>query len=308
MRLASLRLFRPSTSERCLDSRESAFHLPSRRLHTWLVVGWTHGPRVFRRFRASSHRREILAGWLFVAPALVMYVVFVLQPLALTIQYSFLRWNGIGPATWVGLSNYQIILSDPDLRGTIFNALRLVLIFSFGSVGLGLLIASVLQRVSLGRFGSVTRTVLFLPQIIPLVASGIIWAWLLALRGLVNSVLRGVGMGGFTRAWLGDFDWALPAVGVIGVWVMLGFCTLLLQTGMSKIDRSLYEAARLDGAGWFAELRWIPFRVCGRRSGSVSPSRSSPRSPHSTSSSSPLAAGRVMQRRCRGYRSTFPRF
>ena len=90
---------------------------------------------------------------------------------------------------------------------------------------------------------------LFLPQVIPLVAAGIAWSWLLSSTGLVNQMLSAVGLGGVTRAWLGDFATALPAVGVIGAWVLLGLCTLLLLAGMTKIDPALYEAARLDGAG-----------------------------------------------------------
>src|SRR5207247_7249906 len=83
----------------------------------------------------------------------------------------------------------------------------------------------------------------------PLVAAGIAWSWLLSSDGLVNQLLSAVGLAGVTRAWLGDFGTALPAVGVIGAWVLLGLCTLLLLAGLSKIDPALYEAARLDGAG-----------------------------------------------------------
>ena len=98
---------------------------------------------------------------------------------------------------------------------------------------------------------------LFLPQIIPLVAAGIMWNWVLAKSGTVNQILTAVGLGGITRAWLGDFDWALAAVGFIGVWVLLGLITLLLLTGMSKIDAALYEAARIDGASAWREFRSI---------------------------------------------------
>ncbi len=199
-------------------------------------------------------RREQIIGWLFALPALVFYGVFVLVPLLLTVVYSFVRWNGIGPITWVGLRNYQTILEVPDLLGTIINAFWLVLWFSAIPVTLGLIVASVIHRVATGRLGAVARTVLFLPQVIPLVAAGIIWGWLLSLTGLVNEILTAVGLGAITRAWLGDFDTALPAVGVIGVWVLLGFCTVLLMTGMTKIDVSLYEAARIDGAGWLREF------------------------------------------------------
>jgi raffinose/stachyose/melibiose transport system permease protein len=199
-------------------------------------------------------RREKIIGWLFASPALLMYAFFVLLPLCMSIYYSFFRWDGIGPMTWVGLRNYTTVLEDSDLLGTIFNAFQLVIWFSFIPVGLGLVVANVIHRVATGRLGTVARTVLFLPQVIPLVAAGIIWGWLLALPGLINEILRAVGLSVITRAWLGDFDWALPAVGVIGIWVLLGFCTVLLLTGMTKIDAALYESARIDGASWLTEF------------------------------------------------------
>jgi raffinose/stachyose/melibiose transport system permease protein len=202
-------------------------------------------------------RRDALVGWLFVLPALSMYALFVLQPLVLTVQYSFYRWDGIGPATWIGLSNYATVLNDPDMRETILNAFRLVVFFSFIPVTLGLIVASVIHRVATGRLGAAARTVLFLPQVMPLVAAGIIWGWLLALSGLVNQVLTAIGLSDITRAWLGDFDTALPAVGLIGIWVLLGFCIVLLLTGMTKVDAALYESARIDGASWFRELKSI---------------------------------------------------
>jgi raffinose/stachyose/melibiose transport system permease protein len=186
-----------------------------------------------------------------------MYSVFVLQPLALTVQYSLYRWDGVGPASWVGLSNYATVLTEPRLLETLFNSFRLVLFFSLIPVGLGLVTAGIIQRVARGRLGTVSRTILFLPQVIPLVAAGIIWGRLLSLPGLVNQMLAAIGLEDVTRAWLGDFDTALPAVGIIGIWVLLGFCTVLLLTGMTKIDGALYESARLDGAGWFAEFRAI---------------------------------------------------
>jgi raffinose/stachyose/melibiose transport system permease protein len=207
-----------------------------------------------RTYLSKRVRRETLVGWLFVLPALLMYAVFVIVPFMLTIQYSFFKWNGVSPATWVGLKNYVTIFQVPNLIGTIINAFWLVVWFSFIPVGLGLVVASVIHRVATGRLGTISRTVLFLPQVIPLVAAGIIWGWLLALPGLINQILRAVGLGAITRAWLGDFDWALSAVGMVGVWVLLGFCIVLLQTGMAKIDPALYESARMDGAGWFREF------------------------------------------------------
>lgn len=206
-----------------------------------------------RRGRRGGGR----VGWLYLLPALVMYGVFVLQPLFLTVSYSFYEWDGVGPSTWVGLDNYRRVFDDPDLYGAILNSLKLLVFYSVIPVTIGVGVAALIHGALKGRFGTVARAVIFLPQIIPLVAAGIIWGLLLSLNGLVNRLLELVGLGGLTRAWLGDFDFALPAVGVIGIWVLLGFCTVLLQTGMAKIDESLYEAARLDGAGWFDELRAV---------------------------------------------------
>ena len=210
-----------------------------------------------RIFRPRKIRREDVVGWFFVLPALLMYVVFVLVPLISTVQYSFFKWNGVSPATWVGWKNYVDIFQVPNLIGTVINAFWLVVWFSVIPVGLGLVVASVIHRVATGRLGTVSRTVLFLPQVIPLVAAGIIWGWLLALPGLINQSLKAFGLGALTRAWLGDFDMALPAVGMVGIWVLLGFCIVLLLTGMTKVDPSLYESARIDGAGWFTEFTAI---------------------------------------------------
>ena len=204
-----------------------------------------------RRRRADLARRLRRGAWAMslVAPAAAFYGFFVLRPLGLTLQFSFYDWNGVTQAEWVGLSNYVALVRDPQLYGSILNAVQLILFFSVVPVTLGLLAANAIRGIAASRLSVVARTVLFLPQVIPLVAAGIMWSWQLATNGLVNQLLRLVGLDGVTRAWLGDFGTALPAVGVIGAWVLLGLCMLLLLAGMTKIDTALYEAARIDGAG-----------------------------------------------------------
>ena len=172
----------------------------------------------------------------------------------ITVQYSLYRWDGFNVPVWVGLDNYTNVLTDPDLLNTIFNAFRLIIFFSLIPVTLGLVVASVIRRSATGALGNVSRTVLFLPQVIPLVAAGIVWSVVLSLSGIANQFLTFIGLEGITRAWLGDFDTALAAVGLIGTWVLLGLCTLLLLTGMTKIDPALYESARIDGAGAVREF------------------------------------------------------
>ncbi|GAA5153959.1 sugar ABC transporter permease [Amycolatopsis dongchuanensis] len=222
---------------------------------TGVVAGTRRATAVARTARSRRRRRRTgRLGWLFVAPALIVYAVFVLRPLLLTFQYSLYDWDGIGPSTWAGLGNYGRVFTDPDLYWSILNAFKLILFFSGVPVLLGLAIAATLRRIAKSRLALVARTVLFLPQVIPLVAAGIAWTWLLAASGVVNQVLSAVGLGGVTKAWLGDSGTALPAVGVIGAWVLLGLCILLFLSGLSKIDPALYEAARIDGAGAVREF------------------------------------------------------
>lgn len=214
------------------------------------------GAAVRRRPRLRGAKRN-WAGWLFALPALVMYGVFVLRPMLATIQYSFYDWDGISVATPVGIDNYVRVLSDPQLLSAIWHAFFLIIFFTVIPVSGGLFVAALLQEIKLKGLATSARTALFLPQIIPGAAAAIAWVWMLSSDGAVNQALDLVGLEGVSRAWLGDFTWALPAVGVIGTWLGLGFCTILLISGIGKIDASIYEAARLDGAGFLSTLRAV---------------------------------------------------
>lgn len=201
--------------------------------------------------------RTALVAWLFILPAFVFYATFVLVPIGMSIYYSLLRWDGIGKAQFKGLSNYLVVLSESDFLQILGNAFQLVVYFTIIPLAIGLGVASAIRNHLGGRFGATARTILFIPQVIPLVAAGIAWSWMLASNGVVNQALSLIGLGGITRGWLGDFDFALPAVGLIGAWVLLGLCTMLLVTGIARIDPSLYEAAKIDGASAWDEFRWI---------------------------------------------------
>jgi raffinose/stachyose/melibiose transport system permease protein len=210
-----------------------------------------------RRLPFGGSRKNLWVASAFIAPAFLAYAAFVLVPLCMSLYYSLLRWDGIGKATFKGFSNYLVVLTDPDLLQVIGNAFQLVLYFTVIPVVLGLVVASAIRAHMSGAFGTATRTILFLPQVIPLVAAGIAWSWMFASTGLVNQTLKAIGLSSWARGWLGDFVFALPAVGIIGAWVLLGLCTMLLVTGITKIDPSLYEAARLDGARPWHEFRYI---------------------------------------------------
>jgi raffinose/stachyose/melibiose transport system permease protein len=193
--------------------------------------------------------------WLL--PALAMYVLFGIYPLIQTIRYSFWNWDGIGKPTSAGLSNYGKIFSQPELLSSIVHAFVLIIFFSVFPIIIGLIAATLMRELRAGAFSTTARTVLFIPQIVPLVGAGIAWTWMYSTNGVVNQALRAVGLGSLAQPWLGNFSTALPAVGLIGTWVNLGLCTLLLVSGIGKIEPSLYEAATLDGAGRFRQLRSV---------------------------------------------------
>ncbi|GAB3110272.1 sugar ABC transporter permease [Streptomyces calidiresistens] len=212
-------------------------------------------PRGTRRAGAKAPaRRAASRGWLLLLPALGMYIGFVVWPLFMGVQYSFYDWNGVGPATWVGLDNYVTVFSDPYLLASIRNAFVLIAFFTVIPISAGLMLATLIRSLRPGPFSRASQTILFLPQIIPLAAAGIAWSWMYAQTGAVNEILGWFGLGWFARPWLADYGTALPAVGLIGSWVLTGLCTVLLLTGIGKIDGSLYEAVRLDGAGWWREF------------------------------------------------------
>lgn len=209
------------------------------------------------RVERITRARRALTGWLFVLPAALVYGVFVLRPLLTTIWYSFYNWDGISVGSWVGLDNYGRVLTDPQLLSSIGHAFFLILFFTVFPVIGGLLVAALLQEIRIRGLGTAARTLLFLPQIIPGAAAAVAWVWMFSSNGTVNQALSAIGLESITRSWLGDFDWALPAVGIIGTWLGLGFCTILLISGIGKIDTSIYEAARIDGAGFFHTFRYV---------------------------------------------------
>lgn len=189
-----------------------------------------------------------LVGYLYVLPALVVFGAFLLWPILRAVSLSFYEWDGLTQGTWVGLENYQAVLTDPVLRAPFVHALVLVVFFSVLPIVAGLALAGLMSRVTLPGLGFF-RTVIFLPQVVATVVVGIAWSAIYAPAGPLNDSLSAVGLGGLTTAWLGDETWALPSVGLVGTWVFSGLCVVLFLAGLAKVPPELYEAARLDGAG-----------------------------------------------------------
>ena len=203
------------------------------------------------RVRAPGEPRRV--AYLYLAPAFVFYLLFAFGPLVYTTWLSFFDWDGLTVGTWTGIDNYRRVFEDEQIRESFVHSFELIVFYAILPVLLGLVLASVIAH---GRVRGTTffRAVLFLPQTIATVVVAIAWVWVYGQRGPINETLRLVGLGGIARSWLGDFQFALPALGLVGTWVMFGLCMVLFLAGIQKIPHTLYEAARVDGAGRVREF------------------------------------------------------
>jgi len=192
-------------------------------------------------------------GWLYVLPALALYAFVVLVPALQSVNYSVYRWDGVTPAAFVGLANYSAFLSDPQLVESIAHIGVLVVFYAVLPIMLGLLSAALLARHRRPGFGFF-RWVIFLPQVLTSVVVAVLWKQLYGPAGPINQALAAIGLDALRRDWLGDFGLALPALGLVGTWTTLGLCMVLFVSGSAAISTSLYDAARVDGAGAVREF------------------------------------------------------
>jgi raffinose/stachyose/melibiose transport system permease protein len=211
----------------------------------------TATPPAIKRSRKFKWRPEYI-GYVYLVPAALFSFSFVLWPLSQTVYLSFWKWNGLSPATWAGLDNYAKVLSNNETYMALSHSMVFLFTFCVIPVTLGITFAAVFSRKTF--FGlSFFRTLVFLPQVIASVVIGVTWRWVYQDRGTLNQVLGFFGIES-TRPWLGDFDWALPAVGLIGSWVMTGLCMVLFLSGVGRIDQDLYDAVKVDGGGPIREF------------------------------------------------------
>lgn len=199
-------------------------------------------------------RRETIAFYLFMAPWITGIVLLFAVPLAATVFLSFTDWDLFGPAKWVGFQNYVDLLFTPRssfwaaFGNTAYYAAILVPVNLVLSLGFATLLN---QPIIFRRF---FRTAFYLPSTIPIVAVVMLWSWLLAPSGIVNSILSVVGIDG--PAWLVDPNWVKNGLIIMGVW-QLGGGVVLFLAAMQGIPHYLYEAATLDGAGAWRRFRSI---------------------------------------------------
>jgi raffinose/stachyose/melibiose transport system permease protein len=182
-------------------------------------------------------------------------------PLLMNIGISFTRWQGIGAPHWIGLQNYTQLFHDSDFWASFRHTIAIILAMAVVPTILGLILAAVLFDIVAKKFGdkvaSFFRAGFFIPQVLPVAITGIVWGWLLAPTGAVNAVANDLGLHVLAKNWLGDPKWALLSVMGIMVWVQLGYPIVMFMAGLQRLDPHLYEAADLDGASWWQRFTQI---------------------------------------------------
>ena len=204
----------------------------------------------------SRLERRQRAGFWFVLPALVVYLLFFGLPFAATIWLSVTEWNGVGIPEFTGAANYLRLVRDPAMWAALGNNMIWVVVGTAVPIVVGLVLAVMLWSDARGSI--VYRTLYFLPVVLSPVVIGIIWMWIFnPLFGLLNTGLREIGLGHWARGWLGEPETALYAILVMAIWSYLGFCIVVLFAGLQKVDPELVAAARVDGASARQRFRHV---------------------------------------------------
>ncbi|SOC36519.1 carbohydrate ABC transporter membrane protein 1 (CUT1 family) [Ureibacillus acetophenoni] len=182
-------------------------------------------------------------------PTFIMFCIFTVYPMIGGLYYSFFKWSGTSSVMeFIGFDNYTRMLSDSVILRAIINDYLFVFIKVFGIMILALFFAVALTQLRI-KEAPFYRIVFFFPNIMSVVVIGILWQFIYDPNiGLVNGLLRAIGLEEWARPWLGDMTWALPSVSIPAIWAGIGLFMLLLMGGITNISKSLYEAAEIDGA------------------------------------------------------------
>jgi raffinose/stachyose/melibiose transport system permease protein len=191
----------------------------------------------------------------FLLPGLILFTLIIIVPFLANIYLSFTKWTGIGTPLWIGLANYQKAMGDAAFWASFRNNLTLILAITVIPTILGLLLSAFLFEYVTQKWGaSVTnffRGAYYIPQIIPVVAAGVTWKWILQPDwGVANWILTRIGLPQFTHNWLGSADTALGSIMLMMVWFQIGYPLVIFLAAYQRIDSEIWEAAAIDGATW----------------------------------------------------------
>ena len=197
---------------------------------------------------------DTVAAWIFLTPALILLLLFIIGPIAYLFYLSFTAGSFTSKGIyWIGFKNYWRLLINPDFRQVIGNTVYFTIATVIPSLVIPLGLAVLLNR-SFALQG-ILRTAFFLPSITSLVAAGLGFRWLFQPEGPINAFLQAIGIQSIN--WLGETFWAMPVLILLSIWKQLGFNMVVFLAGLQAIPTSRYEAAELDGANAWQQFWYI---------------------------------------------------
>jgi multiple sugar transport system permease protein len=204
--------------------------------------------------RLTLTQRRTITGYLFISPFILGFILWFLVPALVAVYLTFQKWNLITPPHYIGTANIERLFDDPLLVKSLTATFR----YTFIAVPVGLVFAFFLAGLLTTKIKGIAvfRTIYFLPSIVPLVASSVLWAWIFNTEfGLVNYFVREVGWSKIP--WFQDPSWAMAAFVVVSTWGTAGGPMIIFLAGLQGIPQVYYEAAEIDGAGPISKLRYI---------------------------------------------------
>jgi ABC-type sugar transport system permease subunit len=200
--------------------------------------------------------RQLLLALLFLSPAMLILLIFMAKPLIDAVLLSFQSWDGMRESVWVGLTNYANLLQDRIFWEAVKNTALFTVVTVIIQTTIPLLVANLLN--SKIRGSAIFRTLYFMPVVISLTISGLLWSMIYEPNfGVLNETLRALGLRNLAQLWLADRATVMPSIIVVSVWQSLGFYLVIFFAGLQSIPQELYEVASLDGANAWQRLRHV---------------------------------------------------
>lgn len=203
-----------------------------------------------KKFLEKIANEQAFAGYVFILPALIGTLIFIIIPIFCSFGLSFAKWDLLNPIEFVGLDNYKAIFTEPVLIKILINTFVYAIATTFFGVLIPLILAYILNCKIRGS--EFFKTAYFLPFITPMIVIGIIWEWIFDPNiGILNQLLH------VHINWLYDTNFAMPALIIVSVWKLIGYNMIIFLSGLSTMNNDLLEASKIDGANEFETFKYI---------------------------------------------------
>lgn len=193
---------------------------------------------------------------IMIMPAVILFTVFYLAPIFISVYYSFTDFSGIGAAKFIGFKNYQVLLKDKFFFIALKNTFIILIGITITILPLSFIVALLLEKPFRGS--GVVQSMIFAPNVIAPILVGLIWLFILDPKmGMINAILRSIGLSDYQQQWIGGKTLTPYSVAFVYLWQVLGFYTTINMAGLRSIPADIYEAAEIDGANYFQRIQKI---------------------------------------------------